>query len=104
MPSFASRGPVLGGGSLRLGADRAPTANRTAADPERKPGAPNRHARHRCSLRWHHQRPSLSSSPPSAAAAHTVTTTTLEITDLSVPGYERVVRGVDRSCGLHAII
>lgn len=33
-----------------------------------------------------------------------MTTTTLEITDLSVPGYERVVRGVDRSCGLHAII
>lgn len=28
----------------------------------------------------------------------------LQITDLSVPGYERVVRGVDSSCGLHAII
>ncbi len=30
--------------------------------------------------------------------------TTLQITDLPVAGYERVVRGVDPSCGLHAII
>lgn len=30
--------------------------------------------------------------------------TTLQITDLPVPGYERVVRGVDPACGLHAII
>jgi leucine dehydrogenase len=29
---------------------------------------------------------------------------TLQITDLPVAGYERVVRGVDPSCGLHAII
>ena len=29
---------------------------------------------------------------------------TLQITDLPVPGYERVVRGIDASCGLHAII
>ncbi|MEO6594415.1 MAG: Glu/Leu/Phe/Val dehydrogenase dimerization domain-containing protein [Planctomycetota bacterium] len=31
-------------------------------------------------------------------------TSTLQITDLPVAGYERVVRGVDPSCGLHAII
>lgn len=29
---------------------------------------------------------------------------TLQITDIPVAGYERVVRGVDPSCGLHAII
>ena len=29
---------------------------------------------------------------------------TLQISDIPVPGYERVVRGVDPSCGLHAII
>jgi leucine dehydrogenase len=29
---------------------------------------------------------------------------TLQISDLPVPGYERVVRGVDPSCGLHAIV
>ena len=29
---------------------------------------------------------------------------TLQITDIPVEGYERVVRGVDPSCGLHAII
>jgi leucine dehydrogenase len=29
---------------------------------------------------------------------------TLQITDIPVPGYERVVRGVDKACGLHAII
>ena len=29
---------------------------------------------------------------------------TLQITDLPVAGYERVVRGVDPTCGLHAII
>ena len=31
-------------------------------------------------------------------------TNTLQITDLPVAGYERVVRGVDPACGLHAII
>jgi leucine dehydrogenase len=31
-------------------------------------------------------------------------TNTLQITDIPVAGYERVVRGVDPSCGLHAII
>lgn len=31
-------------------------------------------------------------------------TNTLKITDIPVAGYERVVRGVDASCGLHAII
>ncbi len=31
-------------------------------------------------------------------------TKTLQITDIPVAGYERVVRGVDSSCGLHAII
>ena len=29
---------------------------------------------------------------------------TLQITDLPIPGYERVVRGVDPASGLHAII
>jgi len=31
-------------------------------------------------------------------------TETLQITDIPVAGYERVVRGIDPSCGLHAII
>lgn len=31
-------------------------------------------------------------------------TSTLQITELPVAGYERVVRGIDASCGLHAII
>ena len=31
-------------------------------------------------------------------------TETLQITDIPVAGYERVVRGIDSSCGLHAII
>ncbi len=31
-------------------------------------------------------------------------TNTLQITDIPVPGYERVVRGVDKASGLHAII
>jgi leucine dehydrogenase len=31
-------------------------------------------------------------------------TNTLQITDIPVAGYERVVRGVDPTCGLHAII
>lgn len=31
-------------------------------------------------------------------------TDTLKITDIPVAGYERVVRGIDPSCGLHAII
>src|SRR5436190_11445535 len=47
----------------------------------------------------YHPRP-----PTPALRPGPVTTTTLEITDLPVPGYERVVRGTDRSCGLHAII
>lgn len=33
-----------------------------------------------------------------------MSTTTLEISDLPITGYERVVRGIDRSCGLNAII
>jgi leucine dehydrogenase len=28
----------------------------------------------------------------------------MEITEVKVPGYERVVRGMDPSCGLHALI
>ena len=31
-------------------------------------------------------------------------TNTLQITDIPVAGYERVVRGIDSSCGLHAIV
>jgi leucine dehydrogenase len=49
--------------------------------------------------------PSLSSSPFSAASASQDSVTdTLQITDIPVAGYERVVRGVDRASGLHAII
>ncbi len=42
--------------------------------------------------------------PNSAVAPSETVSTTLQITDLPVAGYERVVRGVDKSCGLHAII
>jgi leucine dehydrogenase len=46
----------------------------------------------------------LSCSPFFALTPHGTVTDTLKITELPVAGYERVVRGVDPACGLHAII
>jgi leucine dehydrogenase len=41
---------------------------------------------------------------PIRATPSAIVSNTLQITDIPVPGYERVVRGIDSSCGLHAII
>ena len=41
---------------------------------------------------------------PEVQAPAIPVTNTLQITDIPVAGYERVVRGVDPSCGLHAIV
>ncbi len=46
----------------------------------------------------YHARPSLRTSSQGPV------TDSLQITDIPVAGYERVVRGVDPSCGLHAIV
>lgn len=46
----------------------------------------------------------LSCLPFFALSLHGTVTDTLQITELPVAGYERVVRGVDPACGLHAII
>ena len=55
---------------------------------------------------WHLACRTLSCLPPIGRQRPTGphVSQTLQITDIPVPGYERVARGVDSSCGLHAII
>jgi leucine dehydrogenase len=52
---------------------------------------------------WRPARAALSCSPPSRGTPFPVTNT-LQISDIPVADYERVVRGVDPASGLHAII